>query len=521
MALTIRLRVETRFYAPSVHARILAHVTAGISALYIRCDRIAGPVRCLAESISVSSTPRIAVLRRSNMRIIALAVLTGLMLIVALVATGESPKEPPTGPFGLSRVTTVDGKPADIEDFFLNEDCALCHERQDREMAGSMHSIAHTDRFYAAFAELAREEAGEEVYALCSGCHTPAGVVSGLVPARRDPDLPAEAKAGVTCDVCHQITKTTGPSGPWGEPGNASFVLDPGRVKFGAADEIRRNPAHRGARRPFYETSEFCANCHTIIHPVNGLRIEHTYAEWKGSVYAEKGIQCQDCHMRSVEDARTVARTLEVVTRKGSWITKGRATRELAPHMFIGANSNAHLLGGGEAQSAMARERLKSAAAIEIVLPEKQTADSLAFDVIVKNIGAGHKLPTSLTEIREMWVDLTVTGRDGEVLHRSGALDEKGDIVKGAIRFGAVMEDAEGNVTVKPWEGVKFRSKRLVPPRGEDRTSIRIPSAAGPVVIEAKLLYRSASPRVVREIMKDDAFVPEIVEMCAARREIE
>ena len=76
------------------------------------------------------------------------------------------------------------------------------------------------------------KEAGPEVYAYCSGCHAPAAVVSGLIPGTEDADLPVSSK-GVTCDVCHQISSIRRHVERWGEPGNASFVLEPGKVKFG------------------------------------------------------------------------------------------------------------------------------------------------------------------------------------------------------------------------------------------------------------------------------------------------
>jgi len=81
----------------------------------------------------------------------------------------------PRGPFGLSMVATADGNPLDIETFVTNDTCGYCHERQYEEMQGSMHSVAHRDRLYRAAAEMALREAGPEVYALCSGCHTPPG----------------------------------------------------------------------------------------------------------------------------------------------------------------------------------------------------------------------------------------------------------------------------------------------------------------------------------------------------------
>lgn len=434
-----------------------------------------------------------------------------------------SPHEPPTGPFGLSMIATPDGRPADIDDFYLSEDCGLCHPRQLEELEGSMHSAAHHDPFYRAFAEMARREAGPEVYAYCSGCHSAAGVVSGWIPKTPEEDLPDVAKAGVTCSVCHLVSGLTGHQGPWGEPGNASFVLDPGRTVRGPIADITRTPAHDAEAAEFLGSSEFCASCHTIIHPINGLRIEHTYEEWKNSIYAEKGIQCQDCHMRSVEDAVRVAETLEPVTEKGTWALKG-PERTIRRHTFVGGNVNAGVLAHGPWHGKEAEARLKSAATLEVQAPSDAVpGETIDLTVVVTNVAAGHNLPTSLTELREMWVHLVVRDASGAVLLESGALDEEGEIPEHAIRFGAHTVDANGKLTVKPWEAVDFSWKRLVPPKGStsDRLTFQVPPACpAPWTVEASLYYRSAPPWVIREVMGEDAFEQKTVEMASTGVEI-
>ena len=345
-----------------------------------------------------------------------------------LLAQSKTPVEPPVGPFGLSRITTTDGKPVAIDLFLPNETCGVCHERELKELQGSMHSIAHTEGLYRSFAELGRKEAGDKTYGQCAGCHSASGVVSGLIPAKHDPELPDEAKTGVACDVCHQIKALTGTKGPWGEPGNASFVIEAGRIKFGDSGEVAENRLHTGEKREFFKSAEFCASCHTVIHPVNGLRIETTYEEWKSSVYAKNGIQCQDCHMRSVEDALKVAQTLRPVVVKGQRVVDG-AVREIHPHFFVGGNANADLLGGGVAHAKMAEVRLKSAARIDLKTPAKAIAGKeLALEVVVQNVAAGHNLPTGVTELRRMWVDLQIRDHSGKLLYQVGDLDEQGDL---------------------------------------------------------------------------------------------
>ena len=449
-----------------------------------------------------------------------------LFLAVGTWVGAQDLEEPPRGPFGLSMVTTVSGEKADIEDFHPNRTCSICHKTPRNEMRGSMHAATHTDPFYRAFAELAREEAGEEVYTYCSGCHAPSGVVSGLIPGTAEEELPREVLDGTSCDVCHQITALTGNEGPWGEPGNASVVLAPGGdVKFGPLSELDTTPAHDAEARDFFTSSEYCASCHTIIHPLNGLRIEHTYDEWKESIYAANDIHCQDCHMRSVEDAIKVARDLAPQPQPvAPWVRRGEP-RPVSMHTFVGANVEAGLLAGGFEHAKLAEQRLKSAALLRLE-PRATDDGTVSLDVVVENVGAGHNLPTSLTELREMWVEVRVTDAKGKVLHESGAVAPESDLPDhsgGLIRFGAQTVDAKGEITYKPWEAVGFAWKRLVPPKGFTRDEVRFTppaDAAGPFTAEARLLFRISPPSVVRMVMKEKAFVPQIVEMTSARVEI-
>jgi hypothetical protein len=433
-------------------------------------------------------------------------------------------ENPPRGPFGYSLVASETGAPLEVEDFASYDDCADCHERQWEEMQGSIHMIAHTDPLYRNTAELARREAGEEIYTYCSGCHSPQGVTTGLIPGTPEAELPEIAKAGILCDVCHQVSRLTGTAGPWGEPGNASLVLSPDEDrKFGPPGGDDAAADHGVETREFLSSSEFCASCHTIIHPLNGLRLEHTYDEWKKSIYAEKGIQCQDCHMRSVEDAVKVAETLTPVAVLGRSEPSG-AEREIHPHQFVGGNSNVVALGGSAAHASMAEARLKSSARLEIELPPTARAGGVfEFAVAVHNVAAGHSLPTSLTELREMWVALEVRAEDDRLLFQSGQLESDGEIPEGAMRFGALAGDVDGNVTYKPWEVSQFLWKRLIPARGAARDTFRFDLPAGfsgPVRVAAKLFYRSASPRALASLMGDEAFEPKQVEMASAEAAI-
>jgi hypothetical protein len=66
----------------------------------------------------------------------------------------------------------------------------------------------------------------------------------------------------------------------------------------------------------------------------------------------------------------------------------------------------------------------------------------------------------------------------------------------------------------------QFLWKRTIAPKSfaQDTVRLTLPAdASGPLTIEARLLYQSASPKVVAEIMGKEAFTPKIVEMATAR----
>jgi len=140
--------------------------------------------------------------------------------------------------------------------------------------------------------------------------------------------------------------------------------------------------------------------------------------------------------------------------------------------------------------------------------------------VMVHNIAAGHNIPTGVTELREMWVEVTIKNSADKVIFRHGHLDEQGAIPEGAVRFGAVAGNGQGEPTFKLWEMERLLWKRTIPPKSFMKDTLTAPLPArspGDVLsLEARLLYRSASPQVVRAIMQEEAFAPKIVEMCRA-----
>lgn len=422
--------------------------------------------------------------------------------------------------FPPSRLAVAGGELLDSDGLFAAGDCAECHKTQEQDWRGSIHSRAHHDGIYRAFAELARKEAGEETYLFCTSCHAPGAVAAGEQPAAagakgRHSFLTDE---GVTCEACHLASEVREVHAGGGA--NASLLFTPGEARFGPLPDPSDEASHTSVFSGLHQRSEFCSACHTLLHPYNGLVIENTYEEWRKGPYAAAGIQCQDCHMRTVEQALEVARTMKPVQVPGIAAEGMKPRPDVHAHRFVGANTNADDTGVSAGHAAEALARLKGAATIALRLP-KTAAPGKVIEVVVEvaNISAGHAIPTSITELRQVWIDLQVPAESGEILYRSGAIDDRGRVDPEAVMYHSVLADKDGKVTYRPWLAEKMVYEKLIPPKATVKEAYTIPlptAVEGSLRVTATLRYRSAPQDVMDEMFGKGGFTIETVDMAAA-----
>lgn len=420
-------------------------------------------------------------------------------------------------PFHPSLINTESGKPVTPDKFESPEICSGCHSDIFSQWKGSMHSSAFIDPIFSALWKLGIEETKGFTTNLCGGCHSSIGVVSGDLALKDNQFITSPiAREGVQCDLCHTIKATAFLETPTYEPQNASFVVSPGRVKRGPYNDSV-SPYHETAYSELHTQSKFCANCHQVFHPVSNFHIERTYDEWKYSVYAQNGIQCQDCHMMPIEKAIEAARTLKRPQNSGQPCIIGPKRDQMFTHEFVGANFTVTSLLGNKKHADIAVQRLKSAAALEVNAPQSVKSGTLVnLTVKVTNVGAGHNLPTSLTEVRQMWLDVAVVDAEGKEIFRSGALNPQGDLDDEARIFNASAVDKDGHHTVKPWEIVRFEYNKTIPPKGTavERFSFLAPqSGKGPLKVRVVLRYRSYPQAVANMLLGKDAPVLPVVDM--------
>ncbi len=290
----------------------------------------------------------------------------------------------------------------------------------------------------------------------CSKCHMPMaryqskfegkeGEVFSRLRFGSDNRLDQMAQDGVSCSLCHQITKEK-----LGTPESlvGGFVVDTTRNRgereeygpFKIDDgENRIMRTSSGGYRPTegeqIRQSELCATCHTLITTALGpggqkigeLPEQMPYQEWLNSDFREKQ-SCQNCHMPVVEEMVRVTNTL------------GKFREGMSRHVFVGGNFfvqrvlNRYRADLGviampqefEAAATRTIEHLKSKTAQISIDRVDVSPGRLRAELSVQNL-SGHKFPTAYPS-RRAWLHVTVKDRGGRTVFESGALNPDGSI---------------------------------------------------------------------------------------------
>ncbi|MCX9085146.1 MAG: multiheme c-type cytochrome [Candidatus Methanoperedens sp.] len=394
-------------------------------------------------------------------------------------------------------------------DFTQPEVCGGCHTEIYAQWNGSMHSNSHKDPVYEKLFIMVSKEMNRTFDPFCSKCHVPIDFLSGNIPSADNYKVSEISEKGISCDFCHTVNASSG-------IGNGAFISSPGKIKRGPFDDSDYSTFHQIEYSQLHTRSEFCGMCHDVYHPFNGLVLENTYSEWKEGPYNETTV-CQDCHM-----------TPGVTMFKAN---KGRAAagapmrEHIYTHYIVGGNAMLPELLGSPEHERLAKERLRSAAKIEIIKFKKKE-DNKSMDLIVKvtNIGAGHKLPTGLTEARQIWLEIEAKDVSGKTIFESGKIDADGYIDHDAIKYHTVFGDAQGKPTEKVWLAEKILLDNRIPPKGysEENFSFALPQDARyPLSVDVRLNYVSASQELSDLLFGKGKVKPPVIEMASVKGTID
>lgn len=395
--------------------------------------------------------------------------------------------------------------------------CSDCHVSIYNQWENSMHNLAHKDPFYRKLSTyLVKDLTNKDELAeaeSCPKCHTPLGIYSGY-PKKTSDDhskTPELATHGVQCDFCHSSTGAY-------QQYNNGHIMDPGYGEDNPG--TKRGPYknsesdfHKTAYSKFHTSAYFCGSCHDVKHVVYGTLLETTFDEWKKSPYNSKDpvkrVPCQKCHMRQKPGIVSTGET-ENPKNPGHAAENGPMRDHVSTHYFVGANRSIPTLFGDKIRDMMAKSRLQHAAQLSL----KSKPGTGSFIIIVKNSGAGHKLPTGLTNIRQMWLEIIVKDIKNKVLFSSGIVDKNGYLPKDTIIYNTVFGDENGKPVFNIARAKKIIYDRRILPKKSLTETIPVERSAGEKVrISVRLLYRSASQKIVDMIMGKKKLVLPITEM--------
>ncbi|WP_417243079.1 hypothetical protein [Celeribacter sp.] len=404
--------------------------------------------------------------------------------------------------------------------------CAECHSDMFDQWSDSLHRLmGDSNPYYKVVEDVAAAEEGEEFRTWCMGCHHPQGLLSGLTATsdaghmfeqggqslfealeRGEPDL----DEGTGCLFCHRITGLENAMGTTAGA-NASFTVnikDRETYVFEESENdilgwlgnhgINAKPdAHAESySQDFYSESRLCSSCHNEFAPGTGAVIVDTYGEWERSAYnapndPEKHRSCIDCHMHA--DVTRIGEDIPGISTDG-----GRVKDNVVTHQFTGANY--HLVGLRNPDlERMSIELLRTAAKLETRLTETGK-----LNVRVTNSGAGHALPTGVADFRQVWLDITVTDANGEVVLTSGKMDDAGVVDPEARFFRKVFGDKYGEpVGFAFWRYERMLEDTKIPANGYRDEVFDLPeNIALPMTATVKLMFRTY-PQFVTDLVQD------------------
>jgi hypothetical protein len=401
--------------------------------------------------------------------------------------------------------------------------CADCHEKQYKEWRGSVHNLAFVDPIYQGELYKGQKAVGHDVTRQCEGCHSSAGMVTGEIKGAGITGLSPLAMAGVSCDICHSISGVTHGQTPSREPENGSLILTPGIDRVEGPQLLKRGPDkpekncgggfHGCVESGLHLRAELCASCHQVYHYDAHFPIEKTYLEWKHGPYAQKNILCQDCHMVTIKTFKDAAERF-IKPEDKDYHHYFNGPNYLLSYLAMQSAKKAgddELAGIIMKQYEMAVERLKSAGDLEIA-PVYTQGRLAEIRVRVKNTRAGHNLPTSLTNVRQMWLEVTAKDEKGKIVMTSGALKADGTLPESTRLFNSDGMGDDFHFAVDPWVITAFSRHETIPPRGYKDVyyGAKIPGNVKKISVEAKLRYRQADQKVAENIL---AAVPEDIDL--------
>jgi hypothetical protein len=427
--------------------------------------------------------------------------------------------------FVLVHVLPISADKIEIDQFISPETCSDCHDEIYGQWQNSMHNLSHNDPVYLLVSGyflkgLTHEDEVAEAES-CVKCHTPVGNVSGF-PEKSSDDrskVSEIATHGIQCDYCHSATGAE-------KMYNNGIILEPGHgeddpgIKRGPLDDCETE-FHDTMFSEFHTSAEICGTCHNVKHVRFNTNLETTYDEWKNGPYnsedPEKRVTCQQCHMRQRPGIPSTGSTdrPDNPGYAASWAVE----REHVPtHYFVGGNSYVPGSYRDTVKPGMAEERLQNAALLTV---DDGRLKQGKIDITIKNSGAGHFLPTGLTDVRQMWLEIIVEDQKGSIVYSSGCADENGYLPKNSYIYNTVFGDGNGNEILNISKAREILKDNRIPPLESKTEAISLPEGERKnLTVNVRLLYRIASQKIIDTIAEKGKYELPVIVMAEVEKKI-
>ncbi|NJK44123.1 MAG: hypothetical protein HC933_07390 [Pleurocapsa sp. SU_196_0] len=387
------------------------------------------------------------------------------------------------------------------------ESCGSCHTEIYQNWQQSLHASSATDEAYLAVKELFAFERGEPAVRLCAGCHAPVALMTGEVGLYNRES--ASSRQGVSCAFCHTVDKSHGGNGaytsnpsrvraylgvPWSNfhsSANSSLAASSGSTPSSQSASSPLEPiatwlvyqkpeAHKeDMRSPALATGQVCQSCHQFT--INGVAVQDTWNEWKTSSFARQGTTCQSCHFTSSGDPKQLEPGEVAVGRSRNHVWK-------------------HALGGGS--TTVAGRASSNVTYLKNSLQLEAQRDGTKLEVKVSNVGAGHSLPTGVTDLRELWLEITAFDSSGKTVFSSGVQDAAGVLPRDTRLFHATLLDARGRKLEQHdiWRVAQLGVDTRIPANGSRLERFSLPRET--TRVRVRLLWRDFPATFVSTVLK-------------------
>ena len=244
---------------------------------------------------------------------------------------------------------------------------------------------------------------------------------------------------------------------------------------------------------------------------MNGLVIDDTYSTWKGSYYGENDVTCQDCHMSPG--------IIEFKANPGRSASSSPKRDHISLHSTVGGNAFVTGMLGAEEERKLAIERLQKAATLRLDVPATAVkGENITIEAAITNSGAGHMLPTGVSEIRQVWLEIEATDSNGQKIYRTTKTGYPSG-TNPAVIYNTVLGDSEGNATLSFWLADRVIADNRIAP-GETVTeqhTFSLPeNTAYPVTVDATLNYMSAPQELIDHLFGKGVHAVPVITMVQA-----